>query len=39
MEVGFIGIIAYSVLSLNSMGKSQIAITQTFHFDGKATIT
>ena len=37
MVVGFIRIIAYSVLSLNSMDKSQIAIKQTFHFDGKAT--
>ena len=38
MVVGFIRIIAYTVLSLN-MDKSQIAIKQTFHFDGKATIT
>ena len=39
MVVGFIRIIAYSVLSLNWMDKWQIAIKQTFHYDGKATIT
>ena len=39
MVVDFTRITAYSVLSLNSMGKSHIAIKQTFHFDGKPTVT
>ena len=39
MVVGFTRITAYSVFSLNSMGKSHIATKQTFHFEGKPTIT